>query len=103
MTPEIYNIDNYVFSLILIAGGTSTYLLRKFTGTLPSRSLPEDDDSSPSLRRTPIRRDGRMLIVLGLIFLPLSFLYAYFIKQPQVDRQKAPATLQTLPSEPQTP
>ncbi len=87
MTPEIYNIDNYLFSIILIVGGTATYFLRKWTGTLPSNNTPVDEEAVVTRSSLP-RRDGRKLIVLGLVFLPLSFFYAYFIKQPQVDRQK---------------
>lgn len=102
MTPEIYNIDNYTFSLILLVGGTSMYLLRKLSGTLPSpKDFADTEESTTTFRRNYSRRDGRMLILLGLIFLPLSFLYAYFIKQPQVDRQKSP-TLQYTPPSPST-
>lgn len=102
MTPEIYNIDNYTFALILIVGGSVMFILRKITGTAFRKHADENENALRDLSYG--RRDGRMLIVLGFIFLPLSFLYALYIKQPEVDRLKgpvgAPSIESSKPSEP---
>lgn len=88
---EIYNLENYVFSLILIFGGSAIFISRQLLGPQTKQAAEELENTHPLLRKGGkyTRRDGKMVILLGLIFIPLSFLYAHFVKQPQVDRQKA--------------